>query len=117
MGDMFYGASAFNQNLSVWNVSSITDMRSMFRSASVFNQDLGACDVSSVTYMPRMFYGASSFNQNLCSWDSKSPQVLSSASSVDDMFLLLSSCNNSSTPILNSGTPGDPHDGPFCFTC
>eukprot|EP00978_Attheya_sp_CCMP212_P048070 scaffold469513_cov153-Attheya_sp.AAC.1 len=84
----------------------------MFQSASAFNQDISAWDVSNITTMQQMFYGASVFNQNLCTWAIKSPQLLSSASSVDDMFLL-SSCNNSSTPMLNSGTPGDPHDGPF----
>ncbi len=65
--------------------------------------------------MKWMFNGASAFNQNLCTWASKSPKLLLSAS-VDDMFLD-ASCNNSSTPVLKNGTVGDPHDGPFCFTC
>jgi hypothetical protein len=33
------------------------------------------------------------------------------------MFTLASSCATRATPVLNNGTPGDPHDGPFCYTC
>eukprot|EP00978_Attheya_sp_CCMP212_P045368 scaffold343550_cov48-Attheya_sp.AAC.2 len=106
------GALAFNQDLSAWDVSSVTTMYMMFFYASAFNQDLSAWDVSSIKSMNRMFRGASVFNQNLCSWASKSPQLLS----IGGMFQS-SSCNNSSAPVLNSGTPVDPHDGPFCFTC
>lgn len=37
---MFLNARAFDQNLSSWNVSSVTDARGMFFSASNFSQDL-----------------------------------------------------------------------------
>eukprot|EP00978_Attheya_sp_CCMP212_P047719 scaffold424689_cov204-Attheya_sp.AAC.1 len=101
---MFVSASAFNHDLSVWNVSSITAMSYMFYAASAFNQDLSSTwDVSNLTNMTKMFQFEFAFNQNLCSWASKSPQLLLNAS-VDVMFLW-SSCNNSSTPVLNSGTP------------
>jgi len=40
MYQMFAGATAFNGNLSMWNISSVTDMSSMFQSAESFNQDL-----------------------------------------------------------------------------
>eukprot|EP00978_Attheya_sp_CCMP212_P046189 scaffold378294_cov28-Attheya_sp.AAC.1 len=92
-------------------------MRYMFDHASAFNEDLSTWDVSSVTTMYEMFYNASAFNQNLCAWASKSPQLGSvELAAASDMFLF-SSCNNQSTPVLNRGTPGDPHDGAFCFTC
>ena len=37
---MFNGASAFNQDLSKWDVSAVTDMSYMFSGASAFNQKL-----------------------------------------------------------------------------
>ena len=40
---MFYGASAFNQDLSDWAVQSVTSMVQMFMPASAFDQDLGWC--------------------------------------------------------------------------
>ena len=40
MGQMFYYATSFNQDLSKWDVSSVSDMSSMFQGASSFNQKL-----------------------------------------------------------------------------
>nr|WP_307929112.1 BspA family leucine-rich repeat surface protein [Mycoplasmopsis bovis] len=38
---MFYNAKEFNNsNISDWNTSSVTDIRSMFRGATKFNQNL-----------------------------------------------------------------------------
>jgi surface protein len=52
---MFCGAS-LNQNLSAWDVSSVTTMERIFQTASAFNQDLSsAWDVSGVKFMPHMF--------------------------------------------------------------
>ncbi|MBR08745.1 MAG: hypothetical protein CMP48_13840, partial [Rickettsiales bacterium] len=65
---MFQG-SPFNQDISSWDVSSVTHMTSMFRWATAFNQSLANWDVSNVSVMYLMFDGASSFNQNLGSWD------------------------------------------------
>ena len=62
---MFYGAAAFNSDISAFDVSSVTDMRFMFYGASEFNSDISAFDVSSVTNMNGMFQGATAFNQNL----------------------------------------------------
>ena len=68
MSYMFSGASAFNQDLNNWNVSSVTDMRGMFEAVSSFNQPLNNWNVSSVTNMSYMFSGASAFNQDLSQW-------------------------------------------------
>ena len=61
--------STFNEDLSAWDVGSVTSMRGMFWSASVFNADLSAWDVGSVTDMLWMFASASVFNQPLSTWD------------------------------------------------
>ena len=47
----FEAATSFNQNISNWNTSAVTDMRYMFVGASAFNQPVGVWDVSSVTKM------------------------------------------------------------------
>ena len=66
MEAMFYDASTFNQDLSKWDVSAVTNMETMFRLAAAFNQDLSKWDVSAVTNMEGMFYGASAFKRELC---------------------------------------------------
>merc|ERR1719198_1913612 len=76
---MFSVAKAFNQDLSKWDVSHVTDMYAMFYDARSFNQDLSNWDVSRVVDMQGMFADASSFQQTLCgaAW------VNSKASKVD----------------------------------
>ena len=79
MSSMFYADQRFNEDISHWDVSSVTDMRYMFTAPSNdgitfdryhdFNQDISNWDVSSVTDMAFMFYGASSFNRSLGPWD------------------------------------------------
>jgi surface protein len=69
MRGMFYGANDFNQDLSNWDVSSVIYMESMFLNCLDFNQDIGNWDVSSVFSMNGMFWQASSFNQPIGDWD------------------------------------------------
>merc|ERR1712032_295179 len=66
MQGMFRQASAFNSDLSKWNVAQVTNMLGMFSQASVFNQDLSKWNVGKVTNMEGMFRQASAFNQILC---------------------------------------------------
>ena len=76
---MFAG-SAFNQDISGWDVSGITSMSNMFGNASKFNQDISSWEVGQVTDFRNMFNGAGSFNQDLSDWD------MSSATNLSGMF-------------------------------
>tara|TARA_S200000501_G_scaffold241807_1_gene226553 strand:- start:1081 stop:1725 length:645 start_codon:yes stop_codon:yes gene_type:complete len=64
-----FPSSNFNQNISHWDVSNVTDMRVMFYYNTSFNQDISNWDVSEVTDMGDMLANTSSFNQDLSTWD------------------------------------------------
>lgn len=68
MSEMFL-SSDFNQNISSWDVSNVTNMYGMFMLAYNFNQPIGNWDVSAVTNMSHMFRSAESFDQPIKNWD------------------------------------------------
>jgi len=69
MGYMFSWCTSFNQNIGNWNVSNVTNMECMFLHCENFNQDLSSWDVSNVTNMRSLFNDCLIFNQDLSSWD------------------------------------------------
>lgn len=66
---MFSNASAFNGDLSQWEVGNVVDMIGVFGGATNFNGDLSSWDVGNVTIMTGMFREASSFNQDISNWN------------------------------------------------
>ena len=57
MNGMFFFAKNFNQPISDWVVSNVTNMGEMFGFAKNFNQPISDWDVSNVTNMEGMFKG------------------------------------------------------------
>jgi surface protein len=45
----------FNQDISGWDVSKVTNMKAMFHHTHDFNQDVGSWDISSLTDASGMF--------------------------------------------------------------
>ena len=92
MSHMFSGATAFNQPLNNWDVSNVVNMRAMFRVAYNFNQPLNNWNVSNVTNMAEMFQRARGFNQNINNWDT---------SKVENMSWMFSEATSFNQPIGN----------------
>ena len=73
LASMFYQQSSaygdFNQDITNWDTSNITNMKQMFNNNKSFNQPIGVWDVSSVTNMQYMVAGALAFNQNCSAWN------------------------------------------------
>ena len=64
---IMFSQSDINQDLSNWDVSSVTDMWGMFERARDFNQDISSWDVSSVTDMTSMFSNSDDLSdENKC---------------------------------------------------
>lgn len=101
MNSLFRGCTAFNTDISHWDVSNVADMSFAFNGATNFNQDLGwestdsltqaafmflnafafngdvsALNVSNVSDFSAMFAGAISFNKTINAWDMGSAVLL-----------------------------------------
>tara|TARA_A100001011_G_C14080671_1_gene744352 strand:- start:149 stop:748 length:600 start_codon:yes stop_codon:yes gene_type:complete len=59
----------FNQDISSWDLSNVTNTSHMLYLTDGFNQNISFWDVSNITNMNSMFAGAQSFNQDIDSWD------------------------------------------------
>jgi len=69
MGGVFLNCVRFNQDISNWDTSNVTDMVLMFSCAGslrgVFNQNIGNWNTSKVTNMQQMFSNQPNFNQDI----------------------------------------------------
>ena len=65
MIELFKGMKDFDDDISCWDVSNITNMRDMFMLSGAlnFNQSIRASETGKVTNMSCMFCGASKFNK------------------------------------------------------
>ena len=71
MRSMFFKCKELKSigNISGWDVSKVTNMKYMFGFCKKFNQYISNWNVSNVTNMQFMFCECESFNQDLSSWD------------------------------------------------
>jgi surface protein len=90
MYETFVSCSSFNQNVSSWNVSRVTNMQSMFNRCYVFNQSLSnwerntvgnVSSLSNVTNMSQMFWQNFDFNQPINNWN------VSACTTMSEMFV------------------------------
>ena len=78
MSDLFRHQNTFNQDISSWDTSNVTNFHGMFEmnlqvnNDNSFNQNISAWDTSSATDMSYMFYNADAFNQDIGSWNTSS---------------------------------------------
>ena len=72
MSKLFQYMYTFNGDISSWNTSNVTNMSFMFAGASSFNGDISNWNTSNVTNMSGMFAGAYSFNGDISSWNTYS---------------------------------------------
>ena len=83
MSKMFYRAKSFNQPIGEWNTTRVEDMSYMFHFAESFNQSIGSWNTARVRDMHSMFRAARSFNQPIGSWNTEM---------VTDMSSMFTSC-------------------------
>ena len=73
----------FNGDISLWNVSNVTDMWCMFNKCEKFNCDISNWDVSNVKDMMSMFHECKKFNGYLSNWN---------VSNVENMYCMFEGC-------------------------
>ena len=74
---LFINKRVFNDNINDWDVSNVTDMTELFGNCYEFNQPLDKWNVSKVEDMESTFYNCRVFNQDLSKWDVSKVIVMS----------------------------------------
>jgi surface protein len=103
---MFRNCSSLTgpDNIGDWNVANITSLLAMFFGASFFNQDISIWNTANVTSMTEIFAFATSFNQNLAAWSLNSVLALNNMLNSSGMDCM----NYSSTLIGWNNNPTTP---------
>ena len=83
MKGMFKDCEYFNQSISLWNTANVTDMSYMFDGCYSYDKDVSSLNVGNVTNMSHMFRGCESFISPLNTWD---------VSKVTDMSYMFMGC-------------------------
>lgn len=112
-GQMFSGATAFNQDISGWDVSSVTNMFQMFSGATAFNQPIGGWNTAKVTNMNSMFEGATAFNQDLSQWCVPGEVAVNNFATDSSLqlihFPVWGTCPRGEVPAVTITAPGEPY--------
>ena len=87
MNNLFVYCSQFNKDISKWDVSNVTDMHNMFMHCTEFNKDISKWDVSNVTIMAGIFAHTQKFNQDIGCWD------VSNVTNMSSMFYFANAFN------------------------
>jgi surface protein len=100
---MFLQASNFNQDISGWDVSNVTNARQLFAFNNAFNQNLNNWTLSSLSDATLMFYGAFAYNNGgvTLDWTGKIPLL----NNMNGMFSAASSFNQ--IVLLDTGSVTD----------
>ena len=100
MGNMFRDNDIFGQDLGNWDVSNVTNMSNMFRGSRFLNNnDITEWDVSNVTNMSLMFKDSEDFNQNISVWNTSS--VTTYTRMFENATLMINNYNAPSTPDIS----------------
>ena len=83
MVEMFFCCEKFNCDISRWDVSKVKDIYAMFFECKNFNCDLSKWNMPNVKGIPYMFYRCERFNQDLSQWD---------VSNVENMWFAFHDC-------------------------
>jgi surface protein len=90
--ELWTTAKSFNEDISAWDTSQVTDMYATFGHTDAFDQNIGGWDTARVTTMFAMFWGfpdsgMKAFNQPIGAWDT------SLVTTMGDMFAYANSFN------------------------
>lgn len=69
MSSLFKNVKNFNQDIGLWDVSSVKNMNGMFRGSENLSLDIGLWDVSNVRWMNNMFQDTKNFDLEISLWE------------------------------------------------